>query len=233
MFTTRRFRLLCILAAVLSFTPTVSFGQAPSRRAPTSPLAPPVTIIVVDAPALPPEFALSASADEMPALGQLDVADVRPGLAYAPPPDYRRLTTGYRLLPSRPDPARFARLHIPTNPQPPRQSLTPQADRFNAAYWGLFTMWLVAQGFDYSTTWDAVARCPSCREANLVVRDPATAHPNGIVFIGVKTLAGVASVIAEAKGYGKVSRGLLWGGIAGSAVSVPLNTTVGRDGAEE
>jgi hypothetical protein len=217
---------------------TFALASVPGRPAPVaavpveppgvlSPLAPPITILIVDAPALPPEFALRAEADTVPTL---DASDVRAGLPYTPP---LRLE---ELLPSRfdvinLDPFRYAVVAIvvalPENPGAGTSS------RFDGKYWLTFVGWGLLQIADMITTFDAVAKCPMCRELNVLAREGNTEHPGFVPLSGLKLSAAGASLWAEARGNENVADGVLYGGIAGGILAIVVNTTSGKNGAKE
>jgi hypothetical protein len=208
--------------ALLLLSPTISNSVALASE-PISPLAPPVTIIIVDAPALPPELALRASADDVPTLEALDTADVRAGLPYTPPLSLEE------LLPSRfdvinPDPFRYAVVAIvvalPQNPGPAVSS------RFDGKYWLAFAGWALLQIGDLITTWDAVAEGRGI-EGNAAFADDL-GHPNYPWLAGAKVGVGLASIIFKALDLEKSAYGFLLGGAIGSGVATASNTTIGK-----
>jgi hypothetical protein len=159
------------------------------------------------------------------------IAVAKPARAVPPPPAAALPAPVFFSPPTKPLSAPRPVLGRASSWTPPAPQFPASRRSFDRTYKALFALWAAGQVGDGYTTWKALERCPPCREGNrLLQTDDGREHPNYGVILAGKLSVGALSLAFEKMGMHRLSRGLLWGGIAGTSAAIPLNTTIGRDG---
>jgi transcription elongation factor len=152
---------------------------------------------------------------------------------YVPPPVVASATDRLpaRAIPVavvRPDPRRDPSLSEGAPGRVPPVSHGSAGAFFSSTkgWWTLAVTAGAAQAGDLTTTWDALARCPACREGNALLADRAD-HPNFAWIAGAK-LGTYGLALATKRKWPRFSTYLLGSLTVFGGVAIAINTTAGK-----